>query len=124
MSCCGNEFCEVCIQRVRVKRDNQPCPLCKELNFTTFLYKKLTREVNAVIIYCKYREKGCDWKGERQQLKAHLNPEWAQGGLTPQRTSKFACVYCDERLQHRNIREHKVDVCPKRPVEAKLESFR
>lgn len=44
VSCCGNEFCEACI--LRVKGDNQPCPICKEPDFTTFLHKKLAHEVN------------------------------------------------------------------------------
>lgn len=126
ISCCGNEFCEACIQRV--KRDGRPCPVCQEPDFTTFLHKKLTREVNSMIIYCKHREKGCDWKGERRHLKAHLNPERAQGGSAPLQKGcdyqSVACTYCGERLQRRNIREHEVDICPKRPVEAKLESFK
>jgi TNF receptor-associated factor 4 len=104
--------------------------MCRELNFTTFLHKKLTREVNSLIIYCKYREKGCNWKGERRQLKAHLNPErttQATAGSTPQKACKYAlvvCSYCGDRFQRRKIREHEVDVCPKRPVEAKLETFK
>ena len=42
ISCCGNEFCQVCIERVH--RDGKPCPLCNEPNFTTMLHKKLVRE--------------------------------------------------------------------------------
>ena len=86
VSCCGKEFCESCIQRV--KRDHQPFPMCRELNFTTFLHKGLTREVNSRIIYCKYKEKGCDWTGERRHLKAHLNQERIQSA-----SASTACKY-------------------------------
>ena len=76
-----------------------------------------------------YREKGYNWKGERRQLKAHLDPERvpASAGSTPQKACKYAlvaCAYCGERFQWQKIREHDVDICPNQPVEAKLETFK
>ena len=72
ISCCGNEFCQACIERV--KRDGKPCPLCNEQNFTTLLHKKLVREVNALVIHCPQKELGCEWEGELGQVQRHLNP--------------------------------------------------
>ena len=73
ISCCGNEFCQACIERVQ--RDGKPCPLCNEPKFTTFLHKKLVREVNALMVHCPQKEQGCEWEGELGQLQNHLNPE-------------------------------------------------
>ena len=56
ISCCGNEFCQRCIDRIQ--RDGKPCPLCNEPNFTTMLNKKLVREVNALVIRCPQKEPG------------------------------------------------------------------
>ena len=72
ISCCGNEFCQLCIERVQ--RDGKPCPLCNELNFTTFLHKKLVREVNGLVVRCPQKELGCEWEGELGQVEQHLNP--------------------------------------------------
>ena len=63
ISCCGNEFCQVCIDRV--KRDGKPCPLCNEQNFSTMLHKKLVREVNALVVRCPQKVLGCEWEGAR-----------------------------------------------------------
>ena len=72
ISCCGNEFCQVYVQRVQ--RDGKPCPLCFETNVTTLLHKKLVHEVNALVVRCPQKELGCDWKGELGQVQYHLNP--------------------------------------------------
>ena len=67
ISCCGNEFCYVCLDRV--KRDGKPCPLCNEKNFSTMLHKKLVREVNALVVRCPQKELGCEWEGARSSVK-------------------------------------------------------
>ena len=71
ISCCGNEFCQLCIDRVQ--RDGKPCPLCNEPKFTTMLNKKLVREVNALVVRCPQKELGCDWEGELRKVESHLN---------------------------------------------------
>ena len=70
ISCCGNEFCQRCIERVQ--RDGKPCPLCNEPKFTTLLHKKHVREVNALMIRCIHKESGCSWVGEIGELHHHL----------------------------------------------------
>ena len=72
ISCCGNHFCEPCIERITDNR--KPCPLCNSPNFTTFLHKGVAREVNALRVYCPRKAQGCDWQGELGQVDRHLNP--------------------------------------------------
>ena len=125
ISCCGNEFCQVCIQRVQ--RDGKPCPLCNEANFTTFLHKKLVREVNALMIYCPHKELGCEWKGELGRLQQHLNP----GAGGEMRSSTEGCGFvivtcsyqCGAELSRNQIHEHELDVCPRRPVDRQIASL-
>ena len=122
ISCCGNEFCQACIERV--KRDGKPCPLCNEQNFTTLLHKKLVREVNALVILCPQKELGCEWEGELGQLQRHLNPG---AGVFSAQGCEFLTVecanHCGAQLQRRLIQEHEMEACPKRPIEMQVASL-
>ena len=121
ISCCGYEFCEVCIKHVQ--KDGKPCPLCNEQNFSTMLQKKVVREVNALAIHCPQKELGCEWEGELGQLQRHLNPE---AGV-PSQGCEFLtveCTYrCGAQLQRQLIQEHEMEVCPKRPIEMQVASL-
>ena len=122
ISCCGNEFCQLCIERVQ--RDGNPCPLCNELKFTTFLHKKLVREVNALVVRCPQKEQGCEWEGELGQLQDHLNPG---AGVSPSKGCAYvlvSCTYqCGAHLQRKLLREHEIEKCPKRPTEMLVTSM-
>ena len=121
ISCCGNEFCQICIECV--KRDDKPCPLCNEQNFSTMLHKKLVREVNALVVRCPQKELGCDWEGELGQLLGHLHPPEIHG-VNGCGYLIVACSYnCGMQLQRQKIREHEVEVCPKRPIEMQVASL-
>ena len=119
ISCCGNEFCQVCIERVQ--RDGKPCPLCNEPKFTTFLHKKLVREVNALTVCCPQKELGCDWEGELGQLQSHLSPG---AGVVSSKGCGFVivdCAYqCGAQLQRQLLQKHEMEICPKRPIELQV----
>ena len=118
ISCCGNHFCHTCIGRIQ--GDGKPCPLCNEPNFTTFLHKGVKREVNALMICCRWRQLGCDWEGELGQLQEHLRPgvgsrEKGCGYMI------IECVYkCGDRFERRMIQDHELDACPRRPMEVQM----
>ena len=122
ISCCGHEFCQQCIGRV--ERDGKPCPLCNEPTFTTFLHKKLVREVNALVVHCPQKEVGCEWQGELGQLEQHLNPG---AGVSSNGGCGYAMVECSYQcgayLQRRKVQEHEVDICSKRPIEIQVASL-
>jgi TNF receptor-associated factor 4 len=98
--------------------------LCNEQNFTTFLHKKLIREVNALVIRCPQKELGCEWEGELGQLQRHLNPG---AGATSAQGCEFLtveCAYrCGAQLHRRLIQEHEMEACPKRPIEMQVASL-
>ena len=120
ISCCGNEFCQVCIECV--KRDGKPCPLCNEQNFTTMLHKKLVREVNALVVHCPQKELGCDWEGELGKVHGHLYPE--HGGVNGCGYVIIVCSYdCGMQVQRQKLREHEMEICPKRPIEMQVASL-
>ena len=118
ISCCGNHFCHTCIGRIQ--GDGKPCPLCNEPNFTTFLHKGVKREVNALMIRCRWRQLGCDWEGELGQLEEHLHPEVGSRGKGCDYVI-VECVYkCGERFERRMIHDHELDACPRRPMEVQM----
>ena len=120
ISCCGNEFCQVCIERV--KGDGKPCPLCNEQDFTTMLHKKLVHEVNALVICCPQKELGCEWEGELGKVYGHLYPE--HGGINGCGYVIIACSYgCGVQMQRQKLHEHEMEICPKRPVEMQVASL-
>ena len=122
ISCCGNEFCQLCIERVQ--RDGKPCPLCNEPNFTTLLHKKLVREVNGLVVRCPQKELGCEWEGELGQVEQHLNPG---AGLSSSSGCGYVMVQCSfqcgAHLQRRMVGEHEMESCPKRPIEMQVASL-
>ena len=128
ISCCGNEFCQVCIERVQ--RDGKSCPLCNAPEFMTFLHKKLVREVNSLVVHCSQKEAGCEWEGELGQLKQHLNPRSGASACAASHASEgcgfviIACPrQCGMELPRRMLAEHELEVCPKRPIEAQIASL-
>ena len=122
ISCCGNEFCQRCIERVQ--RDGKPCPLCNEPNFTTLLHKKLVREVNALAIRCPQKEQGCEWEGELGQVQQHLN---SGAGRDMSKGCGFIIVACSHQcgaeLPRCLLGEHESEACPKRPIEMQIASL-
>ena len=130
ISCCGNEFCQVCIDRV--KRDGKRCPLCNEQKFSTMLHKKLVREVNALVVRCPQKELGCEWEGELSQVQNHLYPRADDPELGLRSTVKpmgchyvtVACTYkCGAELQRGLLAKHERDACLKRPIEMQVASL-
>ena len=69
MTCCGKNFCEACIERV--KKDKKPCPLCGK-NFQAFPDQRLKRPLYLLRVYCSERVDGCGWSGELRDLDKHL----------------------------------------------------
>ena len=118
ISCCGNHFCHTCIGHIQ--GDGKPCPLCNEPNFTTFLHKGVKREVNALMISCRWRQLGCDWEGELGQLEQHLHPGAGSRGKGCGYVI-VECVYkCGDRFERRMIQDHELDDCPRRPMEVQM----
>ncbi len=116
ISCCGNHFCEPCIERITDNR--KPCPLCNSPNFTTFLHKGVAREVNALRVYCPRKAQGCDWQGELGQVDRHLNPQANSRGCG---FVMVECKYkCEGMFERQVVPSHEAEDCVKRPIEVQV----
>ena len=111
ISCCGNQFCRPCLERVQ--RDKKPCPLCNASDYTAFFHKGVTREVNDLHVHCPQKEVGCLWEGELGELVQHLEDGRRGCGFV-----EVECAFkCGGRFLRSAIGEHESKDCPSRPVE-------
>ena len=119
-SCCGNHFCQPCIQRVQ--NDEKPCPLCNDPNFNIMLHKGVKREVNMLAVRCPKRYLGCQWEGELGLLEEHITAG-PRSGASGCGYVEVECVYrCGGCFQRCLVREHEEEFCPNRPIEVQMSS--
>ena len=69
-TCCGNHFCEACVDKV--KESASKCPLCQEAPLNGIINKSLRRKLNELKVYCMHKETGCKWIGDLGKLEQHL----------------------------------------------------
>ena len=87
--CCGQHFCESCLNKWFTRQGKENCPHCRAEGegFHHVINKGLRSEINQLKIKCSNRGAGCEWVGELEQLKEHLESEkgvvmWLLAALT------------------------------------------
>ena len=134
--CCGQHFCQACIQRII--DDNKPCPLCNEANFTVILDKKTQRKILELLVKCRRHQSGCEWVGELKSLEEHCGIcEYVEVdcpnscGETIQRRLRsyhlesecpkrhFVCTYCGHESTHGDITTEHWPTCEQFPISCK-----
>ena len=113
-SCCGQHFCQVCINQIQT--NYQPCPLCKNTKFTVMLDKKQIRKVLELKVYCTMKEQGCSWTGELGGLNRHLED--------CQYVTISCTKGCGVTLQRHCMAVHIAESCPKRDFTCKYCGFK
>jgi len=103
--CCGGNFCRGCINRIL--RSGGHCPLCRKAGFQVFIDRKLERKILALHVYCRVKDRGCDWKGALRQLDTHL-------GTNCQYVDVDCPNSCGEWPKRHNLKDHLHKSCPKR----------
>ncbi|KAJ7365562.1 TNF receptor-associated factor 3 [Desmophyllum pertusum] len=85
------------------------CPIDRELisREKSFRDKCCEREVLNLQCFCRYKEKGCEWKGEFRHLKAH--EESCQYG-------DVQCQACGDTMERRHLKRHRENDCINRAV--------
>ena len=140
-ACCGNHFCEVCIEKV--KEGANKCPLCQETPVNGMVNKNLRRKLNGLKLHCIHTEAGCKWIGNLGKLEQHLANGEIKGEcqyvmvkctvseeckVTVTRKSiadhnkncceyrQFKCEHCDYQSTYLVVTTKHFDQCPKYPV--------
>ena len=120
ISCCGHKFCQKCIEGV--KKDDKPCPLCGEQEFTFMRERGLERFLKGLAVFCSYTKESCEWRGELGKLEEHLNRNSSlENQLNGCEFVAVKCMYydCGEWFQRRHIAAHQSEQCKKRPYSCK-----
>ena len=116
VSCCGNGFCQGCIEQVKADSSPYNCPCCKAETFEAFEDKRLKRSLYGFRVYCANRQHGCQWVGELGLLDNHLNSNPSkQKQLEGCLFCQVKCIHCSKLFQRSSIEIHQNDQCPKRP---------
>ena len=135
--CCGNNVCKSCLHKWKNSKAEDltrliPCPVCGTSSVKTFPNKLSGREIRKLHVHCYNKAKGCEWKGEINDIKKH-NENCLHGevlcpnncGMKVQRQfydlhAEFECPNCEAYCQlcyiigKKNFIEgDHMDQCPK-----------
>ena len=114
VSCCGHNFCGSCIETV--KASDGSCPMCQEEEYQVMVNKERLRIINGLEVYCRNKEKGCQWKGELKNMPTHLKRRKRRGECQYEEV-KCRHKKCREKNQRRYLKEHEDSECLQRPFE-------
>ena len=82
--------------------------MCRTTNFTTFPNKQNERIINALSVFCTNKDKGCQWRGEVNDITKHLDDC---------RFEDVSCLNdCGLSVQRQNLTSHVENDCPRRSV--------
>ena len=132
-SCCGQNFCRRCIEKVKL--DGKACPLCNDADFIAVCNKSLGESLNNYEVYCGHRGEGCEWSGKLVELDTHLSRACLHAdvgcsfncGTLSKRCNISAheaschlrpsiCCYCGDPGVYEDILNKHWPVCPKYPT--------
>ena len=97
--CCGQHFCRLCAERLRV--DGSTCPMCKSSAFAPVKDKFFERKINELRVRCPANGDGCDWTGEYGNLSSH-----AQTCALQITECEFAFAGCTIQLARKRLQTH------------------
>ena len=90
----------------------QPCPICKEVEFTTLFDRQLRNRIFSLPVSCPMESKGCKWQGKYEDLQQHLNVGKIKGECP---YISIPCPFkCDSSFLRRHLTRHMTKECKKR----------
>ena len=109
--CCGQHYCESCLNHWLKKQNKTTCPHCRHENFIHILNKERKREVHELEVQCTKKEMGCQWVGELGNLQPHLYSAKGCGYIEVQCSNK-----CGKKMQRKELDAHLSQRCPLRKI--------
>ena len=111
VTCCGNHFCQRCLDNLPTVGYGRQCPLCKETGFTSVPDKNHLRALKASSVLCVKNQFGCSWKGELGDLMSHLSREGDCEYVM------LSCIHkCGSSHLRSELQSHEDTSCLKRPA--------
>ena len=121
--CCGQHFCESCLNKWFTRHGKESCPHCRAEGegFHHVIHKGLRSEINQLRIRCSNHRGGCQWTGELGELKQHLESDSGCGYVSVHCPNK--CEACFTILR-KDIRNHLINKCKLRPYQCEFCSYK
>ena len=96
--CCGQHFCESCLNKWFARQGKKSCPHCRAEGeaFNHVIHKGLRSEVNQLKIRCSNHGEGCQWTGELGALEQHLESNTGCGYVLvdcPNKCESRPCIF-------------------------------
>ena len=109
--CCGQHFCQACLEVWFKKQAKKECPHCRSETFTHIRSLPLKRKIDDLEVYCPNQKQGCK---EIMKLGALYDHKSVCG------FSKVTCTQgCGEFILRKNLTQHCIDECSKRKIKCK-----
>ncbi len=126
--CCGQHFCQKCLQSwfQTQTRTFRSCPHCRTVNFVHIHDKSVQRELNQLRIRCSHQGEGCEWVGQLGDLQTHLNsnsgcgyqvvecPNRCNSKVESPRLWLHKVTHSVQKLQRKDLQKHVASQCPLR----------
>ena len=110
MLCCGQTFCQLCIQRWR--QTSNTCPQCRKATCTTQTTPdpRLERQILSLVVYCPNYGHGCELSGELRSMEDHSQECECAMETCPNEG-------CGKKVFAKLLTDHTEQHCPLRRVE-------
>ena len=109
--CCGQHFCQACLEQWFKKQQKKICPHCRSESFSHISYIPLKRKINALDVYCPNQKEGCKVITTLRELNTHKN------------ICGFVKVFCTQgcgvSIFRKDLTQHCSEKCSKRKIKCK-----
>ena len=110
--CCGQHFCQACLEQWFEKQAKKECPHCRSETFTHMRSLPLKRKIDDLEVYCPNQKEGCKEITKLGVLDAHRHVCGS---------AKVICTQeCGELILRKDLIQHCNDKCPKRKIKCKF----
>ena len=108
--CCGQRFCQACLEQWFKKQAKKMCPHCRSETFTHIRDLPLKRKIDVLEVYCPNQAEGCEKIMKLGALDDHKN----ECGFAKVKCPR-GCQSVDE-IKRKDLKKH-AEVCPLEEVQ-------
>ena len=116
-ACCGQHFCNSCLEHWFKRQGKQVCPHCRKEDFTHIPDKPVKRRIDQLKVRCTNHKAGCEWVGELSTVQTHLDS--GCGDVEVSCTNKCRKGRGRITLKRKDLARHLEQQCPLRRYQCK-----
>ena len=120
--CCGQHFCESCLNKWFTRQGKESCPHCRAEGeaFHHVIHKGLRSEINQLKIRCSNHGEGCQWIGELGDLEKHLESDNGCGIVMVECPNKCFTFSGIMVMKRKDVHNHLTQSCYLRPYQCEF----